>query len=68
MKIRAILCLAILYALFAAWWMMPPDPRPEWTPEQKKVIVEKMKRHGVDVVECDGGTCWFCREGKRCLL
>lgn len=65
--------LASLYFAFSWWVMMTPPPKassriPEWTPEEKAMVIKKMKYHGISSCIQDENGYYFVRNGKRCRL
>jgi hypothetical protein len=70
-KIVAIAAILIVYVLIV-WWWTAPAPRaqrlPEWTPEEKQYVVQRMEYHGIDGCVQDKTGYYFYRDGKRCKL
>ena len=68
----AILVLTVYFAL--AWWLMTPPPKassriPEWTPEEKAMVIKKMKYHGISgCIQDENGYYFYNSKGQRCKL
>jgi hypothetical protein len=61
----------LAYVVFY-WFVFRPHPQPyrsaTWTPQEKAMVVERMKFHGIDSCIKDEKGYYFVREGNLCRL
>jgi hypothetical protein len=63
--------LLIVYGLFAWWWFTSAQEQikpPEWIPQEKEMVVERMKFHGIDSCIKDENGYFFYRNGRKVKL
>lgn len=64
---------AILLAYIVFYWFVyRQNPQPhresEWTPQEKAMVIGRMKFHGIDGCIKDESGYYFVRDGRRCKL
>lgn len=61
-----------IICLILCWWVWYPEPRAarlqDWSPEEKRYVVQRMKYHGITSCIQDEKGYYFIRAGKRCRL
>ena len=71
-RIAIVVTLFLLAYMFCVWLLFPPTiPRhlPAPLTEKERAWIEKrFRNHGIEAAICEGGDCYFYRDGQKCRL